>query len=50
MEELFGKTRFVKGGRWAEYNVSLKSKSWPDSYSRDFNILTACWSSKAKKP
>jgi len=38
-------TKLEKTSRWAERGVTFKSKSWPDAYGRDFNILAACWSS-----
>jgi hypothetical protein len=38
-------TALEKATRWTERNIDFKSKSWPDTYSRDFNILTACWTS-----
>jgi len=38
-------TALEKTSRWEEHGVNFKSKSWPDTYGRDFNILTACWSS-----
>ena len=38
-------TALEKTSRWPERNIIYKSKSWPDAYDRDFNILAACWAS-----
>jgi hypothetical protein len=42
-------TKLEKTSRWSEHNITFKSKSWPDTYGRDFNILTACWASATEK-
>jgi hypothetical protein len=42
-------TELEKTGHAAEHNVTFKSKSWPDTYGRDFNILTACWATTEEK-
>jgi hypothetical protein len=42
-------TELEKTGHAAEHNVTFKSKSWPDAYGRDFNILAACWASTEEK-
>jgi len=38
-------TELERTSRWSEHNVNFKSKGWPDTYGRDFNVLVACWSS-----
>jgi len=40
-------TALEKTSHWTERGITHKSKSWPDTYGRDFNILAACWTSKA---
>ena len=32
-------TKLEKASHWAERGVTFKSKSWPDAYGRDFNVL-----------
>jgi hypothetical protein len=34
-----------KTSHWTERGISHKSKSWPDTYRRDFNVLVASWAS-----
>jgi hypothetical protein len=34
---------------WTERGISHKSKSWPDAYGREFNVLAACWTTSELK-
>jgi len=38
-----------KSSHWPEHRIKFKSKSWPDTHGRDFNILAACWASATEK-
>jgi hypothetical protein len=42
-------TTLEKATRWTERGISFQSKSWPDTYDRDFNILAGCWATMSKE-
>jgi hypothetical protein len=42
-------TKLEKSSHWPEHNLNFKSKSWPDVYGRDFNVLAACWASRTEQ-
>ena len=42
-------TALEKTATWNTHHIAHKSKSWPDPYGRDFNVLVACWTSIENK-